>query len=122
MTETLYNSIEMLSILNLTTFFLSVLLGALLIFGVKQATSGGMILNPLVNWIEPYKEYTIVNYLTQPLFDCVFCMPSFWGLVYLFVVAPAIGVTFDYSIVSVCAYILILCGFVTLIVESVYSE
>ena len=56
------------------------IINALVIVGVWEATSPDKVLGPMAKKVEGIVGET----LSKPLFNCPTCMASFWGLAYYF--------------------------------------
>lgn len=113
-------------LLSLLVFTLMILVNLLLIFGVKKATQYGMVLYPLTAPFESWKAereanenfdlaYGFVSFITKPLYNCVYCMSSFWGVLFVFSVASTFGFWENINFIWLVAYAFALCGAISIL-------
>ena len=61
---------------------LHVIACSMMCIGFHAACLPGNILSPLTSWIDQYTTHPILEYLKSPIWSCLTCMCSVWGLVY----------------------------------------
>lgn len=87
-------------------------LNALWILGVFTAAEPGQILGSIAEWMagnsEKGKPRMVPEWITKPLFDCVYCMASLHGIAWWLVFRP-------FQLVLLPFYIVCLCGLLKLI-------
>jgi len=62
------------------TYLWSIIVNELLILGIWTLLRPGMLLGPIGDWL----ELRLPEMVTKPLFVCVPCMSSVWGLLFYF--------------------------------------
>lgn len=93
-------------------FIIELGLNCLVCYGARFAFQFGA-LSPIKNAYEAIGEKIapkLFDYLSNPLWDCVMCMSSIWGIGFLLVVGP--NQVTGYSIISAqtVIYVFALCG------------
>ena len=96
---------------------IEILYTVLIIYGIKQALSEGMILSFIRNWyLSKANEYytdgktlqlAALDFTTKPLFTCVYCMSSFWSIVF-FCFYGLNFIDLPFHILAVCGAIYII--------------
>jgi hypothetical protein len=74
----------------LSQFFILALITSLKIVFVWAAMQEGMILfflKRLIDWIIVWLPAKVYLWIRKPLYNCLFCMASFWGYIFSFEVA-----------------------------------
>lgn len=84
---------------------ITLIVNSLFIFGLKYSTQPSEILGKLGTWSTRVLPY----WISKPLFGCLMCMSSIWGLVF-FVATKGVLHTYDYGVITL-VYIIALCGF-----------
>jgi len=90
------------------------ILNALWILGVFTAAEPGQILGPIATWMAgdseavPFKPRRFPEWITKPLFDCVYCMASLHGIAWWLIFQP-------FPLQLLPFYVVCLCGLLKLI-------
>lgn len=83
----------------------------LVILGIVQTTATEMIFEQPADWLRE----RVTPWITKPLFDCVYCMSSFWGTIVYWVWMQ--DFTPD-NLTIWPLYILALCGLSKLVMDN----
>lgn len=99
--------------MTLIQLFLVLALNSLACLGIHCLTSEGMVLNKPAEWIHNKLDgvFDFSDFICKPLFDCMPCMASIWGIIGWFYFQPDI---------HLIPYLLILCGVNTLVSKVYY--
>lgn len=92
--------------------YLVIVLNSIICLGIHTTTREGMVFEPIANAMRCFANGIMdeSQYLCKPLFDCMPCMASIWGVAGYFYFEPDI---------NIIVYVLALCG-VNALISKIY--